>query len=430
MNVMISLLRPRRILVPLLVLFLSTASPAAAPMDLLERYGDGAFAFEEIEIGRLRVYYHQRTLGEAVVEKDYIVYQLDKETGELVARKSHWRDDLPAELPDVRLSRAEAEAKVEGSVLFSELYIISPESDVFPLTPTPENPCWAVRSIGEEGESLVTVIDAVTGADLGEGVPPPYTAFSLTGPQYFDPCHGAWDNWSQSAEWWFNAMGYSTEEVEWPTESKIKSHIQSTQTAMFYELAHGGSTSFASGCLGGDNPEYTYAYEIEAWMIGYEKMPFAFIGSCGGMCSTGDGTFAWEFRKGSNENATVVGYCGMGDPQCATCWAYSIAWQHALFSYMHDGWSVKDAFDQANANYPVCANNDCMRFAGDEAFAVVPLVPRVPCPADFDGDRDIDAADLLFLLGAWGTGEGDVDGDGHTDTADLLALLTAWGDCP
>jgi hypothetical protein len=52
------------------------------------------------------------------------------------------------------------------------------------------------------------------------------------------------------------------------------------------------------------------------------------------------------------------------------------------------------------------------------------------CPADFDGDGDVDTADLLFLLGAWGTPDGDVDGDGDTDTADLLALLAAWGECP
>ena len=51
------------------------------------------------------------------------------------------------------------------------------------------------------------------------------------------------------------------------------------------------------------------------------------------------------------------------------------------------------------------------------------------CPADFDGDGDVDTADLLYLLAAWGTGDGDVDNDGDTDTADLLALLAAWGPC-
>jgi hypothetical protein len=56
--------------------------------------------------------------------------------------------------------------------------------------------------------------------------------------------------------------------------------------------------------------------------------------------------------------------------------------------------------------------------------------PTPECPADFDGDGNVDTADLLHLLGAWGTPDGDVDGDGDTDTADLLALLGAWGDCP
>jgi hypothetical protein len=53
-----------------------------------------------------------------------------------------------------------------------------------------------------------------------------------------------------------------------------------------------------------------------------------------------------------------------------------------------------------------------------------------PCPWDFDSDGDTDTADLLFLLGAWGTPNGDVDGDGDTDTADLLGLLGHWGQCP
>jgi hypothetical protein len=52
------------------------------------------------------------------------------------------------------------------------------------------------------------------------------------------------------------------------------------------------------------------------------------------------------------------------------------------------------------------------------------------CPEDINGDGDVDTADLLFLLAAWGTPDGDVDGDGDTDTADLLALLAAWGECP
>jgi hypothetical protein len=52
------------------------------------------------------------------------------------------------------------------------------------------------------------------------------------------------------------------------------------------------------------------------------------------------------------------------------------------------------------------------------------------CPADFDGDGDVDTADLLFLLAAGGSPDGDVDFDGDTAPADMLGLLVAWGQCP
>jgi YVTN family beta-propeller protein len=64
---------------------------------------------------------------------------------------------------------------------------------------------------------------------------------------------------------------------------------------------------------------------------------------------------------------------------------------------------------------------------GDDGIHII--TPCSACPADFDGDGDVDTTDLLFLLGAWGTPDGDVDGDGDTDTSDLLALLAAWGPC-
>ncbi len=52
-----------------------------------------------------------------------------------------------------------------------------------------------------------------------------------------------------------------------------------------------------------------------------------------------------------------------------------------------------------------------------------------PCPADLDGDGDVDAADLAVLLGAWGAAGGDLNGSGSTDGADLAVLLGAWGPC-
>jgi hypothetical protein len=51
---------------------------------------------------------------------------------------------------------------------------------------------------------------------------------------------------------------------------------------------------------------------------------------------------------------------------------------------------------------------------------------------DIDGDGDVDTADLLTLLGAWGPCEADccladINASGAVDTADLLLLLGNWG---
>ena len=58
----------------------------------------------------------------------------------------------------------------------------------------------------------------------------------------------------------------------------------------------------------------------------------------------------------------------------------------------------------------------------------------VPCPADLDGDGDVDAADLAQLLAAWGPTEpcppfeaADLDQDCDVDAADLAELLSNWG---
>ena len=58
-----------------------------------------------------------------------------------------------------------------------------------------------------------------------------------------------------------------------------------------------------------------------------------------------------------------------------------------------------------------------------------------PCPADLDHTLIVDLADLLLLLGNWGScpPEGDCPGDfddnGIVGVSDLLALLANWGPC-
>jgi hypothetical protein len=387
----------------------SVSLSARAEKAWLERYEGGERSFRELKVnGALTVFYHQRTIGDARVEKDIIIYRFDSGTGELRDKIVRWRDDLPASLPPLSIRREQARFMAKGDIQEAELLYIDPESDVFPFDPPPANPCWVVRSLRGD-ELLLTAIDAVTGRLLGYGIPPPYAAYSLTGPTSDSPCSGSWAAWAVSAEQWFEAMGYSTQMTVWPTKTEIQSHVSSFETALFYELAHGGSTAFSHSCAGGYLN--TLAADVGNWIEGYPKMPFAFIGSCEGLCNTGTGSFSFEFRKGSVEGTATVGYCGMATPECESCWSVSIDWQDDLFYWMSEGYSVKDAFDLANAAHPSCLASTCMRFAGDELFAVVPLVLRSAW-----GDlADATAAPL----GDGGDGGGaawfDTDGDGDQD---------------
>ena len=55
-----------------------------------------------------------------------------------------------------------------------------------------------------------------------------------------------------------------------------------------------------------------------------------------------------------------------------------------------------------------------------------------PCPADFNGDNQVDGEDLGVLLGAFGTSNpvADINGDLLVDGEDLGVLLGGWGLCP
>ena len=56
----------------------------------------------------------------------------------------------------------------------------------------------------------------------------------------------------------------------------------------------------------------------------------------------------------------------------------------------------------------------------------------LPCPADLDGDRRVDAVDIAVLLHRilHGDPAGDLDGDRLADIDDLAVLLRDIGRCP
>ena len=143
----------------------------ASDDELLGKYEKSDKKFKRCEIGDMIVYWHQRMIDDAIVEFDYIRYEFDKNTEELIEKDVHWRDDLPEQLPPI-ISSEQAESMIRGQVLSTKLYYISPESNVFPIKPTPKNPCWVVRS-SDDTIMTITIIDATEGKILGYGVPPP-----------------------------------------------------------------------------------------------------------------------------------------------------------------------------------------------------------------------------------------------------------------
>ena len=55
------------------------------------------------------------------------------------------------------------------------------------------------------------------------------------------------------------------------------------------------------------------------------------------------------------------------------------------------------------------------------------------CPADFNGDDQVNGQDLGVFLIEWGECAGcaaDLNGDGFVDGIDLGLFLVAWGPCP
>ena len=212
--------------------------------------------------------------------------------------------------------------------------------------------------------------------------------FSFAGPLVSNPCKEGYGDWIANATYWFETMGYPTDNKYWPTKEEIRSHIQSTETAVFYEIAHGTATGFSSGCVDGLSMERTTAEEIRQWMQFYTKVPFVFLASCNAMTDTGPGTLSYELTKGSSKDTAVIGYSGISEDRCDSCWSAVVDFQDVFFEAMSGGLTITDAYLKAMIEYPQCLGNGnaCIRFVGDPNLKLVPILERGSIVTDPEAD--------------------------------------------
>jgi len=129
---------------------------------LVSQYSDKEF--DRYQHGNTTIFFHQRMVGEAVVEGDFLNYRFDAESGELVGNSSNWRENMPSSLPTV-ISESEALKKAGGGE-DAQLYYLGPNSTIY--RPAPETPVWVVWHSHEPDRwGNVTVIDAIAGEIIG-----------------------------------------------------------------------------------------------------------------------------------------------------------------------------------------------------------------------------------------------------------------------
>ena len=327
------------------------------------------YLYKDEKFGDIYVQYWIHAIDGITIKNDYMLLQKNPDD-EIIRFVKEWID---IENCDIDFSKIKFDPSVIGSSqIFWKKRVMFPEendcknfysfesSQSFPLF------CWEVRH--NDGTTVMYDLD---GEVIGNGIPAPYDGFTMSGfhePDYPDP----WLNWRLNAKSWYENWCDSTVGISFPTPATISSYISNPEYELFFEIAHGGSTYYKA-----TETEYYYSSDVTDAMSDRQPIRFAFIGSCGGMDSTGPGTWSNEFRKGSVYDTVVVGYTGMGS---CPGWSVSLEWKDTMFYAMYSGETIEDAFNFACAQYPTIA--DCVVFTGDPTLKVY--------EPENDEDPDID----------------------------------------
>jgi len=302
-------------------------------------------------------YWEHVTDGGICVKNDYVLIHKDIDSNGIISYEKNWRE---VEFTTGEIAPFEP---LGGEYFWKKTVAFLDSGDCgyfYTLHELQEYPliCWEVRY----ADGTTTMYD-LDGNEIGYGIPAPSKGFSLSGyhePSWPDP----WIDYRLNADGWFQEWNFSTVSLSLPTPTTISSYVSYPDYQYYYALAHGGSSAFLADSEG----SYYYASNAAEDMQNRPPTIFAFLGHCEGMTNIEPGTFSYEFRKGNMADTVTVGYSGM-----SSCpgWSDSLEWQDYMFQKMDEGYTIRDAFDLASAQYPLIAN--CVVFVGDPDLTVPPV---------------------------------------------------------
>ena len=230
----------------------------------------------------------------------------------------------------------------------------------------------------EEGETILT--DAVTGKEIGKGIPAPATKGATAISGYCQGYNDPWKPWRENALYWYQRLGFGVWNTYAPSKSSVGTKIRNPGYRYHYALAHGDYNRFQV-----TGREWVTASDVASWMAGgsagdggpggrpaparaRKPFTFAFLGQCGAFTKLGPGTMTHAFMKGQTRDTVCIGYYNAH--LHLNGWRDSLNWQSKMFSYVNAGNTWKYAFDRARSCYPNC--RVMTRFIGDSSLKAHP----------------------------------------------------------
>ncbi len=333
-------------------------------------------------IGDKQVTYYEHYINNIQIKNDSILIHKNKDNGEIIKYEKNW--DASYIEQKININQDFSKIQIEN-YYWKQKTIFLEEKDLMNFYEFTEPVTYPVLCLEVRHKDGRTILYDYLGEKIGYGVPAPADGFLMTGPH---EGNDIWDYLRNNAQGYYSKWCQHITSVFNPYPStELSPEVSDPANEFFFEVAHGGSSYFKA-----HTSAYYYSSDTEDDMADRQPMKFAFIGSCGGMDQTHDGTFSYEFRKGQMVNTVTVGYTGMsGDDG----WPKARPWQDHMFNMMDQGYTIKESFDSASAEYPTIA--DAVKFVGDETLTVTdggnlpPYAPENPIPAEDAYNIPVDA---------------------------------------